>query len=121
MRKERKERITMAEYVKLDPYAEEYKKATLDDLIGDAVSRKDKKALEWLKTESGKKDDRTRNGKNIKVNRNIAKIRADYAKKYLGYKPKTSEASEKARKQKQEKAEQERLKKFEDAFAALGE
>lgn len=111
----------MAEHKKLDPYAEEYKKATLDDLVGDAVARKDKKALEWLKIESGKKDDRTRNGVNVKVNRNIAKIRADYAKKYLDYKPKSAKSAEQARKRKQEKAEQARLDLFAKAFAELGE
>ena len=111
----------MAEYKQLDPYSDEYKKATLEMLVGDAVARKNKKALEWLKTESGKKDDRTRNGVNIKVNRNIAKIRADYAKKYLGYKPKSTQSAEQARKRKQEKAEQARQDLFAQAFDALGE
>ena len=111
----------MADRKKLDPYAEEYKKSKLEDLIGDAVSRKDKKALEWLKSESGKKDDRTRNGVNVKVNRNIAKIRADYAKKFLDYKPKSAKSAEEARKRKQDRAEKERLEMFEKAFAELGE
>ena len=111
----------MAEYKQLDPYSEEYKNAKLDDLIGDAVARKDKKALEWLKAESGKKDNRTRNGVNIKVSKNINAIRADYAKKFLNYKPKSKQSAEALRKRKQEKAEQARLELFEKAFAELGE
>lgn len=111
----------MAEYKQLDPYSEEYKNAKLDDLIGDAVARKDKKALEWLKVESGKKDNRTRNGVNIKVSKNINAIRADYAKKFLNYKPKSKQSAEALRKRKQEKAEQARLELFEKAFAELGE
>ena len=111
----------MGEYKKLDPYAEEYKKATLEDLVGDAIARKDKKALEWLDSESAKKDERSRKGVKFKVNRNIAKIRADYAKEYLNYKPKSSEAVEKARKRKQEKAEQARKDLFAKAFAELDE
>lgn len=111
----------MADRKKLDPYAEEYKKVKLKDLIDDAVARKDKEALEWLKSESGKKDKRTRNGVNVMVNRNIAKIRADYAKKFLEYKPKSPKSAEEARKRKQEKAEKERLEMFDKAFAELGD
>ena len=109
----------MAEYKKLDPYSEEYKKATLEDLASDAVARDDEEALKWLKAESGKKDSRTRNGVNIKVAKNINGIRADYAKKFLGYKPQNKINAEKARKRKQEKAEQARLDMFDKAFAAL--
>ena len=111
----------MDEVKRLDPYADDFKNMKLPDLIADAVARKDKKALEWLKIESGKKDDRTRNGVNVKVNRNIAKIRADYARKFLDYKPKSAKSAEQARKRKQEKAEQARLDMFEKAFAELGE
>lgn len=111
----------MAEYKQLNPYDELYKKSTLEDLVGDAIARKDKKALEWLKIESGKKDNRTRNGVNMKVSRNIAIIRADYAKKFLDYKPKSTKSAEQARKRKQEQAEQARLDMFEKAFAELGE
>lgn len=111
----------MAEYKQLDPYSEEYKNAKLDDLVADAVARKDKKALEWLKAESAKKDNRTRNGVNIKVSKNINAIRADYAKKFLNYKPKSKQSAEALRKRKQEKAEQARLELFEKAFAELGE
>ena len=111
----------MAENVTLDPYSEEYKKATLEMLVADAVSRKNMEALKWLERGSGKKEDRTRNGVNIKVSRNINAIRADYAKKFLGYKPKNKLNAEALRKRKQEKAEQARRDMFADAFAKLGE
>ena len=109
----------MEELKKLDPYSEEYKKATLKDLALDAVARKDEKALSWLKVESGKKDKRTRNGVNIEVSKNITAIRADYAKKFLGYKPKSKQSAEALRKRKQEKAEQARLALFDEAFEML--
>lgn len=100
---------------KLDPYSEEYQKAKLNDLVNDAVARKDKKAFDWLNTESAKKDERVRKGVKTKVQRNIAAIRAEYAKKFLGYKTNSKKAAEAARKRKQEKAEQERLALFEEA------
>lgn len=100
---------------KLDPYSEEYQKAKLDDLVNDAIARKDKKAFEWLNAESAKKDERVRKGVKTKVARNIATIRAEYARKFLGYKPNSQKAAEAARKRKQEKAEQERLALFEEA------
>ena len=100
---------------RLDPYSAEYMKAKLPNLIGDAVARKDKAAFEWLNAESGKKENRTRNGKTTKVTKNIAAIRAEYAKKFLGYKTNSKKAAEAARKRKQEKAEQERLALFAEA------
>ena len=100
---------------KLDPYSDEYQKAKLDDLVNDAIARKDKKAFDWLSIESAKKDERIRQGTKCKVQRNIAKIRAEYATKWLGYKPNKKRAAEAARKRKQEKAEQERIALFEEA------
>ena len=99
----------------LDPKSDEFKQATLKMLVADAVARKNPKALEFLKTESAKKEKRTRKGVTTKVSKNIASIRAEYAKNYMGYKPDTKKASEAARKRKQEKAEQERLALFEEA------
>lgn len=100
---------------KLDPYSDEYQKAKLDDLVNDAIARKDKKAFDWLNTESAKKENRTRNGITTKVSKNIASIRAEYAKKFLGYKTNSKKAAEAARKRKQEKAEQERVSFFDEA------
>ena len=111
----------MEEHKKLDPYAEEYKKATLNDLVGDALARKDKKALKWLETESAKKEERNRKKGTITVKRSISKIRAEYAKQFLNYKPNAPKSAEQARKRKQEKAEQERLELFKKAFDELGE
>lgn len=109
----------MAENKKLDPYSEEYKKATLADLVDDAVARRDLKALDFLDTESAKKETRTRNGMNIKVSKNMLAIRAEYAKKFLGYKPKSKMSAEALRKRKQEKAEKERQDLFAQARAKL--
>ena len=100
---------------KLDPYSDEYQKAKLDDLVNDALARKDKKAFDWLNVESAKKESRTRNNVTTKVSKNIASIRAEYAKKFLGYKTNSKKAAEAARKRKQEKAEQERTSFFEEA------
>lgn len=100
---------------KLDPYSDEYQKAKLNDLVGDAIARQDKKAFDWLNTESAKKDERVRKGVKTKVQRNIAAIRAEYAKKFLGYKTNSKKAAEAARKRKQEKAEQERVALFAEA------
>ncbi len=100
---------------KLDPYSPEYQKAKIDDLVNDAIARKDKKAFEWLKIESSKKENRTRNNITTKVSKNIASIRAEYAKKFLGFKTSSKKASEMARKKKQERAEQERKTFFEEA------
>lgn len=120
-----KELITMENNQMLDPYSEEYKKATLQDLVGDALARKDKDALEWLQTESAKKDQRIHKHqdqvKKIAVSHSIARIRADYARKFLHYKPNRDESAERARKRKQEKAERDRLQLFADAFAKLEE
>ena len=99
----------------LDPESDEFKKATLKMLVADAVARKNKKAFEFLQTESAKKENRTRNGVTTRVSKNIASIRSEYAKKYMGYKPDNKKASEAARKRKQEKAEQDRLALFAEA------
>ena len=106
---------TKLEPKKLDPYSEEYQKAKLADLVADAIARKDKDALVWLKAESNKKEDRIRKGVKTKVAKNIAAIRAGYARKFLGYKSNNKKAAEAARKRKQLKAEQERNALFEEA------
>ena len=70
----------------LDPKIAEFKQATLKMLVADAIARKNPKAFEFLRTESAKKENRTRNGVTTKVAKNIASIRSEYAKKYMGYK-----------------------------------
>ena len=99
----------------LDPYSEAYQRAKLSDLVADAVARKDKDAFEWLNAESAKKDIRVRHDTAFYVARNIGKIRAEYARKFLNYKHNKQKAAEAARKRKQEKMEKERLALFEEA------
>lgn len=99
---------------------EVYRKTTLDDLINDAVERKDKKALLWLQTESAKKVDRVKSdGTIVKVNQTLPHIRADYAKKFLHYTNRSKASAEIQRKRKAEKKEKERQEKFAKAFALL--
>ena len=106
----------------LNPYnVEEYRTMKLNDLIDDAVERKDRKALEWLKTESAKKVERTKGDKVMKVAMPLPQIRANYAKKFLNYSNKSKASAEAQRKRKAEKREQERLALFDDAFARIEE
>lgn len=87
---------------------------TLDDLIADAVERKDIKALKWLKIEANTMKNRTRNdGTTYKVRKSIVEIRAEYVKEFLDYTPESEAAKERARKAKAEKAQ----KKIDDAFS----
>ena len=95
---------------------ESYRKTTLEDLVNDAVERKDVEALKWLQKESNKKVDRLKDGVVMKVNKGVPAIRAEYAKKFLGYKPSKSKAAEKARQAKKEKAEKKRQDMFAKAF-----
>ena len=100
----------------LKPGSEEYKNATLEQLIGDAIARKDKEGLAFLKEQSTKMvNRRLKDGTTIKAQNNIASIRAQYAEKILKYKPDTKKASAKARKAKQEKEQKRRLSLFEEA------
>lgn len=55
---------------------------SLDDLIADAVARKDKDALLWLQKKRNKKHTRKKDGKEVPHSLTIMKF--DYAKKYLG-------------------------------------
>lgn len=99
---------------------EEFRKLKLEDLIADAVERNDKKALEWLKEESSKKDTRTRtDGTTYEVDKSIVSIRANYLKEFLGYKPASTLSKEAAKARKREKKEKEREELFANAFAKL--
>ncbi|MBO5064485.1 MAG: hypothetical protein J6C08_08270 [Campylobacter sp.] len=99
---------------------ESFKTLKIEDLVKDAVERKDLEALEWLQVESQKKDVRTREDKTTyEVAQSIVKIRAAYVKKFLGYKSQGSIAKEKARQAKKEKREQELKKMFDAAFAEI--
>lgn len=99
---------------------DEIRKLKLEDLVADAVERKDKKALEWLKEESAKKDTRKReDGTTYEVDKSIVSIRAKYLKDFLGYKPASARSKEEAKARKREKREKEREAMFADAFAKL--
>ena len=91
-----------------------FSKLTLENLIADAVERKDTEALNWLKVEANTMKDRTRtDGSTYKVRKSIVEIRAVYVKKFLGYTTESEAAKERARKAKLDKAQ----KKIDDAFA----
>ena len=99
---------------------EALKKLTLKDLIADAVERKDKKALEWLKKEANAKKQRAKaDGTTYEVNKSIVEIRAAYVKAFLGYQPKGKKSAEAAKARKREKKQKELDDMFADAFAAL--
>ena len=99
---------------------EEYRKTTLDNLIEDAVERKDETALMWLQEESKKKTKRLRaDGTTTLVDKPMPAIRSEYAKKFLGYKVKGKQSAEEQRKRKQAKKEKELAEKFSKAFAQL--
>ena len=111
----------MIEVKKADPYSKEYKSATIEVLVGDALARKDEKALEWLRNESGKRVKRTRKGSNVEfeAKQNIAKLRSEYAKLFLNYIPNSKKASDLTRQRKREEEETARQDFFEKAFKQL--
>ena len=99
---------------------EELRRLKLEDLIADAVERKDKDALTWLKEESAKKDVRTKeDGTKYEVDKSIVSIRSNYLKKFLGYKPASTLSKEAMKARKREKREKEREDMFNQAFADL--
>ncbi len=93
---------------------------TLDDLINDAVKRKDKQALLWLQKERNKKDVRKKDGIEIEVEHSLTTLKFDYAKKYLGYVPadKIKNYAEQRRRAK-EKKNQEIADKFAEALKLI--
>ena len=104
-----------------DPHSKEFKNATLEVLVGDAIARKNKEALEWLKHESSVKVKRKRKGSDteFEVNQTITKIRAEYAKRFLDYNPDKKKDNELARQRKKEEEEKARQDFFAKAFEQL--
>ena len=99
-----------------------FKKLTIDDLIADAVERKDVKALKWVQKEANSTKERTRDdGTKYEVRKSIVEIRAAFVKDFLGYKSKCEAANERARQAKKEKSQKQLDDKFAAAFALLGE
>lgn len=107
---------------KIDIATAEITKLTLDDLIADAVARKDRAALEWLKEEANKMKKRTKeDGTTYEVRKSIVEIRPAYLKDFLGYQSKSEAAKEKAKAQKKARAQQKIDDAFAAAFAEIGE
>ena len=99
---------------------ESCRKLTLNDLVKDAVERKDKEALVWLQEQSTTMVNRTKeDGTTYQVNKSIVAIRAEYFKKFLNYKPKGKHSAEQARQRKREKKAKEVADMFAYAFAML--
>lgn len=100
---------------------EAIKKLTLDDLINDAVERGDIKALDWLEKEAHTKKPRKKaDGTTYEANKSIIEIRPLYLKEFLGYKAKSSRASEEAKKRQKAEKEKKLNDKFAEARAKLG-
>lgn len=105
---------------------EAIRKLTLKNLIDDAVERDDEEALDFLKTESAKKETRTRkDGTTYETIKSIISIRTQYLKDYLKYVPQSSLSEEeqkaKQRAKQQAKREKEKADMFADAFKKLKE
>lgn len=96
-----------------------YNKATMDDLINDAVERADLDALDWLDKQSVATIERTRKGTKQVVKKGISAIRAEYRVKYLNYKASNKLAMAKAKERKAKKEEEARKAKFEEARKRL--
>ena len=98
----------------------EIMKMSIDDLIADAVARKDKKALLWIQQESARKDIRKRDDQEIEVAHSITTLKFDYAKKFLGYTPKDKVKNyAELRRRAQEKKRRELDEKFAAALQAI--
>lgn len=71
------------------------RKLTLQDLVDDAVERKDKAALRWLEDESSKQVMRKKKNSDemVEVTKPIISIRAEYLKTFLGYTPQPAKST----------------------------
>ena len=93
---------------------------SIDDLIADAVARKDKEALLWIQQESSKKDIRRKDDQEIEIAHSITTLKFDYAKKFLGYTPKDKVKNyAEMRRRAQEKKRKALEEKFAAALAAI--
>lgn len=98
---------------------ETFKTLKLDDLINDAVERKDREALEWLQAQANEKKPREKDGQKYEVRKSIVEIRAAYVKKFLGYKTVGAQAKERAKAAKEAKLQKALDDKFAAAFAKV--
>lgn len=106
----------------IDIKTAEVNKLTLDELIGDAVARKDKKALQWLKEQANEMKTRKKeDGSTYQVRKSIVEIRPAYLRDFLKYQSKSEAAKQRAKDAKKAKAQQKIDDAFAAAFAELGE
>lgn len=99
---------------------EAIRKITWEDLVADAVERKDKDALRWLEDKSTETVSRKRaDGTTYEVNVSIVAVRAEYLRKYLGYEPIGKRNSEAAKAKKRAQREEKRAAMFAEAFNLL--
>lgn len=99
------------------------RKLKWDDLVNDAVERKDKAALRWLEDKSTETKERINKetGETTKVNLSIVEVRAEYLKKFLGYVPMGKQNAEVRKAAEKAKREAKRKAMFAAAFDAIGE
>lgn len=91
------------------------KEITLEDLVNDAIDRKDREALEWLKTESTKEIAcKGKNDTTIMKRQPVQKYRTRYLELFCGYK-KTDVAKTTAK----QKSDKKLADMFDAAFAQL--
>lgn len=95
---------------------------SVDDLIADAIARKDKSAILWLQKETKRKDVRKKDDQEIEVAHSVTSLKFDYAKKFLDYVPQDkSKNYAEARRRAQEKKRKELDEKLTAALEAIGE
>lgn len=91
------------------------KELTLEDLLNDAVDRKDMEALKWLDTESSKEIEcKGKNGTTIMKCQPLHKYRTRYLELFCGYKKQAP-----AKMTAKQKSDMKRKAMFEAAFAQL--
>jgi len=102
---------------------EAIRKLKWEDLVQDAVERKDKTALRWLEDKSVETKERVNKetGETTTVNLSIVEVRAEYLKKFLAYVPVGKQNAEARKAAEKAKREAKRKSLFAAAFEAIGE
>ena len=96
---------------------------TLQDMINDAVEKKNIEALRWLEDESNKMEERKHKDGSVQwTTKSVVSIRAEYLKKYTDYvSPDKIEAQKTAAEAAEAKKKKEREEMFANAFKAIRE
>ena len=94
---------------------------SMEDMVKDAVERKDIEALRWLEDKSREKTTHTRkDGTTYSAFTSIVSIRAEYLRKYYNYVPMSKIASAEKQKEKKRAArEEKRASLFSAAFSEI--